>query len=295
MAESTTPTEAPCRVVSTCRQIRAQVAQLRSAGRTIGLVPTMGALHDGHLSLVAASNAECDATIVSIFVNPAQFDRHEDLQQYPRSLADDVASLQSYNVDVVFAPPETELYPGGFSTYVDPPAVAEPLEGRCRPGHFRGVTTVVLKLMNLIPADVAFFGQKDYQQAIVMRRMVEDLNLPVRISVCTTIREPDGLAISSRNAYLKGRQRQQACVLSRGLELADELVGAGERDAATLVARMRQLFADAEITRIDYIAMVHPETLEDIREINGPTLAAVAAYVGKARLIDNRLLGLATT
>ena len=291
MTEPTPVKQRTATLATTCAEIRGAVAQLRGAAKTIGFVPTMGALHAGHLSLVQASLSQCDATVVSIFVNPIQFGRQEDLHDYPRSLDVDLQALESYDVDVVFAPSEDELYPQGFSTFVQPPREATILEGRCRPGHFRGVTTVVLKLLNLVSADAAFFGQKDYQQSLVVRRMVEDLNLPVEIHVCPTVREEDGLAMSSRNAYLPDRAREQACALHRCLELATKMVAEGHRDAAMVVAQMRQTLGETGIRHVDYIALVDPESLEDVRQINGPVLAAVAAYVDKARLIDNCLIG----
>lgn len=189
----------PMELVEGSAEIRAAVLAARAAGKTVGLVPTMGALHEGHLSLVRESTESCNCTIVTIFVNPTQFAPHEDFARYPRSLDDDLAALARLGVDYVFAPSRDEIYPPGFSTYVDPPAVAAPLEGICRPGHFRGVATVVLKLFHLVPADVAYFGQKDYQQSLVVRRMVEDLNLPIAIRVLPIVREADGLAMSSRN------------------------------------------------------------------------------------------------
>ena len=278
------------RLVTTNQAIRNTVAQARTAGKSVGVVPTMGALHAGHLSLVEASTGECDLTVVTIYVNPTQFAPGEDYQRYPRTLTTDLEALSQYDVEWVFAPADDQLYPAGFSTYVEPPCVAKPLEGRCRPEHFRGVATVVLKLLNLTAADVAYFGQKDYQQSLVIRHMVRDLDLPIRISVCPIVREEDGLAVSSRNAYLNEHERVQALALSRSLNVAAELVAGGERDAATVVARMRQVLAEVAIDRVDYIAVVHPDTLAEVRDIHGPTLAAVAAHVGRTRLIDNRLI-----
>ena len=272
-------------------ELRRSVAAVRAQGRTIGLVPTMGSLHEGHLSLVRASKLDCDFTVVTIFVNPAQFGPHEDLESYPRMLEKDLEALAACEVDLVFAPSTEEMYPAGFSTYVEPPAVARSLEGRCRPGHFRGVATVVLKLFQMTGADAAFFGAKDYQQSLVIRRMVEDFNVPIRIRVCPTVHEPDGLAISSRNQHLSEDQRKQATALSRSLQRAADLASRGERDPAVVILQMRRVLDAAGITRVDYIALVHPETLEDVSEIDGPAIAAVAAYVGNARLIDNRCIG----
>lgn len=279
-------------LVKTRDRIREVVALARAEGKRIGLVPTMGALHEGHLSLVVACKAECDVTVVSVFVNQAQFAAGEDFERYPRELAADMEVLGRLGAEWVFAPGQEEMYSDDFSTYVQPPSVADPWEGRCRVNHFRGVATVVLKLMNIIPADTAYFGQKDYQQAVVIRRMVEDLNLPIRLVVCPIVRDQDGLAMSSRNAYLTDSQRVQAKALSQSLARAAELVADGERDAATVTANMRRVVAVAGITRVDYIALVHPETLEEVRTIGGPTVALIAAYVGDTRLIDNRVLEL---
>jgi pantoate--beta-alanine ligase len=267
------------------------VADARRHGKLVGVVPTMGALHQGHLSLVEAATSECDFTVVTVFVNPTQFSAGEDFVQYPRNLETDLQALAEYRVDCVFAPGESEMYRPGASTYVQPPEVARVLEGECRPGHFRGVATVVLKLFHIIPADVAYFGHKDYQQSLVIRRIVEELDVPVTIRVCPTVREPDGLAMSSRNAFLTPEQRKQALALSRALTLAADLVEQGQRDAQEITAQMQQELAGVGIRQIDYVALVHPETLAPVRSISQPTIAAVAAVVGNTRLIDNRLIG----
>jgi pantoate--beta-alanine ligase len=264
------------------------IAALRRQGRSIGLVPTMGALHAGHVSLVEASRKLCDATIVTIFVNPTQFAPHEDFQKYPRNLAADLEKLAG--ADFVFAPAIDDIYRAGHSTFVEPPAVSLPLEGRCRPGHFRGVATIVLKLFHLIPADVAFFGQKDYQQSLVIRRMVDDLDVPLRIQICPTVREADGLAMSSRNAYLSTAERAQALAVSRSLIAARDALAAGERSAAAVRETMQQVLHAAGIERIDYVALADPETLEERVGLTLPTVALVAAHVGNTRLIDNMLL-----
>jgi pantoate--beta-alanine ligase len=277
-------------LIARCAEVHRAVADARAEGKSIGVVPTMGALHEGHLSLVRASRGECDMTVVTIFVNPTQFGPHEDFSRYPRTLDKDSAALGECGADLVFAPANDEMYPAGFSSYVEPPKVAEPLEGRCRPGHFRGVATVVLKLFNVIPADVAFFGQKDYQQSLVIRRMVEDLNVPTEIRVCPIVREPGGLAMSSRNVHLNNDERQQALAISRSLHLAAELVRQGELDAAVIKAKMLQTLADAGITRVDYVALADPETLEDVSRVDLPRMALVAAHVGNTRLIDNHRL-----
>jgi pantoate--beta-alanine ligase len=278
-------------VVRTIGEIRERVLQARVAGRRVGVVPTMGALHAGHLSLVEAANRECDFSVVTIFVNPAQFAPHEDFAKYPRALEADLEKLATVGADAVFAPCNEEMYPQGFSTYVDPPKVAERLEGVCRPGHFRGVATVVLKLFLAAPADAAFFGHKDYQQSLVIRRMVEDLNVPIEIRVMPTVREPDGLAMSSRNSYLSSEERQRALSLSRSLRLIEQLTEQGERDAIVLRRQMLDALRGDGLERVDYATIVHPETLAESDHLDGPAIALIAAYVGKTRLIDNcRLL-----
>ena len=277
-------------LVTTRQRLREALRPVRSAGKSIGLVPTMGALHEGHLSLVRASLAECDYTVVSIFVNPTQFGPHEDFLEYPRTLDADLERLRTCGVDLAFAPSNAEMYPNDFSTYVEPPRVAEPLEGQCRPGHFRGVATVVLKLFHLVQADVAYFGQKDYQQSLVIRHMVRDLDVPTEIRVCPTVREPDGLAMSSRNRYLSASERRCALALWRSLRLATELFARGERDPDVVGEQMRKLL-QADTARIDYVALAHPETLEPADELDASTMALVAAYVGATRLIDNCRIG----
>ncbi len=283
-----TPPRPP--LVTTLAELREAIAEARRQQKKIGLVPTMGALHKGHLSLVRASGAECGFTVVAIYVNPSQFGPAEDYRRYPRTLDADLAALSGPGTDLVFAPGDEETYPAGYSTWVDVGDIARPLEGEHRPTHFRGVATIVLKLFQMVGADVAYFGQKDYQQTLVVRRMVEDLNVPIAIRVCPTVREADGLAMSSRNAYLSPPERQQALVLSRSLAMAKELVARGERDAGTIAARMRDLILSAHPARIDYVAVVDPETLEPVSEIRGRALAALAVMIGGTRLIDNCLL-----
>ena len=261
------------RVLTTVAEIRAALLPYRRAGKRIGLVPTMGALHEGHLSLVRASKAECDVTVVWIYVNPSQFGPHEDLAKYPRTLQADLEKLAACDTEFVMAPGDAEVYRPGHATWVEVGAVAEPLEGRCRPGHFRGVATIVLKLLNMIQPDVAYFGQKDYQQAAVIRRMVADLDVAVEIRVCPIIREPDGLAMSSRNVYLSADARQRASVLWQSLELARQLVARGERDAAAIARQMTERILAAGAT-IDYVALVDPDSLAAVEQITGPTLAA---------------------
>lgn len=279
-------------LVTNVRDLRDMLDSVRREGKKIGFVPTMGALHEGHLSLVRASRDECDYTVVSIYVNPSQFGPGEDLDQYPRTLEADLDALAQYAVPLAFVPSNEEVYPDGFATWVEVGSVAGPLEGACRPGHFRGVATIVLKLFEMVRPDVAYFGQKDYQQALVIRRMVEDLNVPIAIRVCPIVREPDGLAMSSRNAYLDPDARQRAVVLWKSLCLAGELVEQGERDAAVIAEKMRELIRQAEDAKIDYVALVDPDTLEPVRGIRGRTLAALAVRIGGTRLIDNCLLEL---
>lgn len=278
------------RLIHTAADLRVAVAGQRQLGKRIGVVPTMGALHEGHLSLVQKSNQECDTTIVTVFVNPTQFGPHEDLDKYPRTLDRDLELLAKLRVPFVFSPAEDEVYPPGFSTFVDPPAVAGPWEGKSRPGHFRGVATVVLKLFNLVQPDAAYFGQKDYQQCLVIRRMVEDLGLPIAITICPIVREPDGLAMSSRNRYLSAAERVQALAIGRALGTARALVEGGERGAAALRIAMRDDLERAGISRIDYAEVVHPETLLQLDRIEDAAIALIAAHIGSARLIDNCLL-----
>jgi pantoate--beta-alanine ligase len=266
-------------------------AEVRSQAKSLALVPTMGALHEGHLSLVRRAKIQCDVVVVSIFVNPTQFGPTEDLARYPRNPEKDFELLKSLKVDAVFAPSSTEIYPTGFSTFVDPGHIATVFEGALRPGHFRGVATVVLKLFNIMAPDMAFFGQKDFQQVVVIRRLTEDLNLPVRIVVCPIVREADGLAKSSRNVYLSPEDRKVALVLSRSLERAEEMAQAGENSAQKLLEEMRRAFAAAPRVQLDYAAIVNPATLEPVAYVNPGSVALVAARLGNVRLIDNLIFG----
>ena len=274
----------------------------RHASQRLGFVPTMGAIHEGHLSLVRAARANCDIVAASIFVNPTQFGPTEDLANYPRSFERDCELLEREGVSMLFAPSVEEMYPTAADKSVRPTSVtwvtveglSEKLDGRSRPGHFRGVTTVVSKLFHIVEPDAAFFGQKDAAQVAILRRMVRDLNLPVAIVVCPIVREPDGLAMSSRNAYLDSTQRKQALVLRRSLQRVEELANAGERNASALVAAARQIFAEENSeensVRLDYFEIVDPDTLDPVDNISAGALVAVAAYVGSTRLIDNILL-----
>jgi pantoate--beta-alanine ligase len=277
------------RVFSTVADIRAAVLPFRRARQRIGLVPTMGALHEGHLSLVRRSKAECDVTVVWIYVNPSQFGPGDDLSKYPRMLQADLEKLAACAADFVMAPGDAEVYRAGHATWVEVGGVAEPLEGRGRPGHFRGVATVVLKMLNMIQPDLAYFGQKDYQQAAVIRRMVADLDVPTEIRVCPIVRDSDGLAMSSRNAYLSPDARRRAAVIPQSLELARQLVANGERDAAVIVRHMTERLVAAGAT-IDYVALVDPDSLAVVGQITGPALALLAVTIDGTRLIDNALL-----
>jgi len=273
--------------VTSIEEVRGVLRRPRIEARTIGLVPTMGALHEGHLSLVAASRARCDLTVVSIFVNPTQFGEGEDFDAYPRDLDADAALLEAAGVDVLFAPTVTVMYPDGAVTTVDPGPTGTVLCGASRPGHFTGVATVVTKLLSIVGPDVAFFGEKDYQQLKVIERVAADLDLPTRIVGCPIVREPDGLALSSRNRYLTSEQRAAALVLSRSLARAVERVAAGETDATALCRDLAEAVASQPGVTIDYAAIVDAETLACVTELRRECRALVAARVGTARLIDN--------
>ena len=278
------------KTLRTIAELRAHVAAARRAGRSIGLVPTMGAYHAGHVALMRAARERCDEVVVSLFVNPAQFEEATDLATYPRSEEQDAATAAGLGVDVLFAPPVEEIYPDGFATTIRVGGLADVLEGAARgAGHFDGVCTVVCKLFNIVAPDVAFFGQKDAQQVVVIRRMVRDLDIPVRLHVVPTVREPDGLALSSRNARLDGADREHALALSRGLEAVRAAVAAGERDGHALAAAGRAAMA-AEGVEPEYLAIVNPETLEPVEKLAGRVLVVVAARIGPARLIDNILI-----
>jgi pantoate--beta-alanine ligase len=279
--------------IITRRQRMSSVARKikREPDRTIGLVPTMGALHDGHLSLVREARRMCDVVVVSIFVNPEQFGPSEDYEHYPRDLTKDTALLTDYNVDYIFAPAAEEIYPRDFSTYVNVGGLSKPLEGATRPGHFRGVATVVAILLNIVRPDFAFFGQKDAQQAVIIKRMIKDLAFANEIVVLPTVREDSGLAISSRNLYLSPEDQQAAAVIHRGLTNAREVFKKGERHAIKLEEAVRATIESEPRVRIDYVSVVDAETLDKLDKLDErPILIAVAAYVGKTRLIDNTIL-----
>jgi len=278
------------KIFATITETRAECRRARANGKRLGLVPTMGALHEGHLSLVRGAKAQCDTVVVSLFVNPTQFGPTEDLAKYPRPFERDRELLEKEGVAILFAPPVDEMYPKGEVTRVVVEGLSEKLDGRSRPGHFRGVTTVVSKLFHIIEPDIAFFGQKDAAQSAIIRRLVRDLNFPVEIVICPIVREPDGLAMSSSNVYLSIEDRPSALVLHRSLGVVEEKFRAGEKDAARLIAIARQVFAQKPQVRLDYFEIVDPDTLDPVERIQQPALVAVAAYVGSTRLIDNLIL-----
>ena len=290
MSASKTDRRPPLVVSEQISQMRGIVWQAQQRGARVGLVPTMGALHAGHLSLLQAARNEADFVVASIFVNPTQFGPHEDFSKYPRHLETDLKLCGEAGVDVVFHPSVEAMYPDRFATHVDVSALDEVLEGKSRPGHFRGVATVVLKLFNIIPADFAYFGQKDYQQQAIIRRMCAELNLPVEIRICPTVREADGLALSSRNVYLNSEERHSALALSKSLQLARDRLAAGRRDLAAIRAEMLALLAGTPRVRAEYATIVHPETLEEVGEPLPKLVALVAARVGETRLIDNLII-----
>ncbi len=274
-------------IARTIPEIRQCVSQARAGGKTVGLVPTMGALHIGHVSLIDAAANRCDYVVVSIFVNPTQFGPGEDFTEYPRPIERDLDICRQHGVQAVFAPDPTEVYPRENLTWVNVEKLTEPLCGRSRPGHFRGVTTVCAKLFNIVGPDVAFFGQKDAQQAAVIQRMVADLNMPLEVVVCPTVREPDGLAVSSRNQYLDPQQRKDAAIIYRSLETCRAMIEAGVRDAGEMDAKMRATLGQVADLQVEYVEIVDAETLGEIHLVAGKVLVAVAARLGSTRLIDN--------
>jgi len=275
---------------TTPAQMQTACRDLRASGLTLGLVPTMGALHAGHISLVAAARAECDHIAASIFVNPTQFGPNEDFTSYPRTFDEDCRKLESAGVDILFAPSVADMYPSGNTTLVDPGEIATRLDGASRPGHFRGVATIVARLFHIVAPDRAYFGQKDAAQVAVLRHIVSDLNIAVHVAVCPIVREPDGLALSSRNRYLTPEERNRALILSRALAAAESLARSGESHAETLRAAILAVFAEDPETILDYAAIVDPDTLLPVADTAHGALIAVAAWIGTTRLIDNRLL-----
>ncbi|MCB7128493.1 MAG: pantoate--beta-alanine ligase [Candidatus Brocadiales bacterium] len=280
-------------VIKKTEDMKARAGILKARGRSVGFVPTMGTLHEGHLSLIRRAGAENDAVVLSIFVNPIQFDQRSDFQSYPRQFESDMEMASGEGVDVVFAPDEIEMYPEGFIASIVEVngSLTRGLCGAMRPGHFRGVTTVVSRLFDIVRPDRAYFGQKDLQQAAVIKKMVEDLGMDIDIVTLPTVRDADGLAVSSRNRHLTGEERRMAASIHRALERAAGLFASGERDVKVFVREMRDIMNSAGISRIDYISIVDPETLEEVAETRAGVVAAVAAWVGGTRLIDNMTLG----
>jgi len=277
-------------IAGTIQELRAAVAEARRAGKKIGFVPTMGALHAGHASLLRASGVRCGFTVVSIFVNPTQFGPDEDLARYPRTLDSDREICGAVGADLLFVPTASEMYPHGFATSIDVRGLGDHLCGRSRPGHFAGVATIVAKLFNIVLPDVAFFGQKDAQQARIIGQMADDLDFPIEIEVIPTVREADGLAMSSRNRYLDPAQRRHAIVLQRSLEAVGLMVASGERDAHALEKFLAEEVASTPGAKLDYARIVDGLTLQPIGSIDRPSLAALAVFFGTTRLIDNAVL-----
>ena len=275
-------------VVTTLSELRSAREELP---RPIGFVPTMGYLHDGHISLVKMAKGECASAVASIFVNPTQFGPNEDLAKYPRDLPHDLSLLEAAGVDLVWTPTPEGMYPPGFQTWVEVEGLTKGLEGALRPGHFRGVTTIVAKLFNAVGPDKAYFGQKDAQQAAIIRRMTKDLDFPIQIVVCPTLREVDGLAMSSRNTYLSAEERQAATVLYRALSAAKSAYRSGERDAETLRHIMREIVNIESLARMQYVSCADFDTLKELDTVTGKTLLSMAVYLGKTRLIDNFVIG----
>jgi pantoate--beta-alanine ligase len=277
-------------VVHSIAETRAALRKLRAQDRTVGLVPTMGALHAGHISLVRAARAQSDVVVATIFVNPTQFGPNEDFSKYPRTFEEDCRLLEQEGVDLLFAPTAEEMYPPGASTFVEVEGISDRLDGASRPGHFRGVATVVAKLFHIVGPDRAFFGQKDAAQVAVLRRMVRDLNFPLEVVVCSTVREPGGLALSSRNRYLSPSERQIALTLRRTLAEIEKRATQGEERSSMLIEAGLEVLSRAPEVRLDYLKIVDPDTLEDVGEIRNGALVAIAAWVGATRLIDNIVL-----
>jgi len=279
------------KMVQTVFEVRAGVARARARGARVGLVPTMGALHEGHLSLIHRAREDTDFVVVSIFLNPTQFGPDEDLEEYPRTPEADRAAAEEAGADLLFAPSTEEMYPEGFCTYVEVTGqMTARLCGASRPGHFRGVATVVTKLLNQVRPDLAFFGQKDAQQVAVIKRMVRDLDMPVRVVVCPTVRESDGLAMSSRNRYLSPEEREQATVLHKALERAQALFAAGQTETGGLKEAIRAVISQAPAAKVDYVDVVDAETMAPLTVVDRPALVALAVFVGRTRLIDNTVL-----
>jgi len=278
------------RIVHTIAETRDLIRRTRSEGKSVGLVPTMGYFHEGHLALMKAAGKENDLVVVSLFVNPTQFGPNEDFRAYPRDLDRDAAMAEGVGVDVIFNPSVEEMYPEGYSTYIEVEGITEGLCGASRPGHFRGVTTVVAKLFNIVQPDRAYFGEKDGQQLKVVERMVRDLDMPLDIVPVPTVREPDGLAMSSRNSYLSPEERQAALILRKSLDYAQELVTGGLRDGPELCSKVQEFIRREPLAGIDYVVVVDPETLKPVDHIGDRVLVALAVRIGRTRLIDNAVV-----
>lgn len=276
-------------IANTVKRAKEIVKDARNSGKKVGLVPTMGYLHEGHLSLVKQSKENTDFTVVSIFVNPAQFGPNEDFDRYPRDFKRDEALLKEFGVDMVFYPTVDEMYPPSYSTYVNVEKITDHLCGASRPGHFRGVATVVCKLFHIIEPDKAFFGLKDYQQFLVIKKMVNDLNMNINVIGVPIVREKDGLAMSSRNVYLSAEERRSALSLSQSFQVVQEELSKGNRDADSIIKKVEDFISSHPFTKIDYIEIANPDTLEKICKINGRFLYALAVYINKTRLIDNKI------
>jgi pantoate--beta-alanine ligase len=277
-------------IIRTVPWMKQAARQARAENHVIGIVPTMGALHEGHLSLLRRAKSECSKVFASIFVNPTQFGPHEDLSKYPRTFEADVAKLEAARVDILFAPDAKEIYPQGFTTYITVEGLSDRLEGRSRPGHFRGVATVVNKLFEIAQPHFAFFGRKDAQQARILQRMLQDLNSDVELVLCPIVREPDGLALSSRNAYLSPEERRAATVLHHSLEAACREIAGGTRDALSLLNTVRNVLAEEKLTRVDYVELVSADSFEPVARVAAPAYVLLAVLIGRARLIDNLLI-----
>lgn len=275
------------RTIKDLKEMRAFSERAKNHGKKIGLVPTMGSLHEGHLSLVAAAKKRADITVVSIFVNPLQFGKNEDFKRYPRRLRHDIKLLKNFEIDALFVPAANKLYGDKFATTVEVGELSKKMCGKSRPTHFRGVTTVLTKLFSIVIPDLAFFGEKDYQQLIIVKRLVQDLNLPIEIISRPIVRDFDGLALSSRNKLLNKQERKSATILHKALAMAKTEIETGERDVNKLLFRMRSLIGSEPTVRLDYIVIANPESLDDAKAIKGVLLIALAAYVGTTRLIDN--------
>ncbi|MFH1823662.1 MAG: pantoate--beta-alanine ligase [Candidatus Firestonebacteria bacterium] len=276
------------KVIYKVKDIIAILDDFRKRGKIIGFVPTMGYLHEGHLSLIRSAKKECNITVVSIFINPIQFVKNEDFDKYPRDLTRDLKIIEDLDVDLVFNPTATEIYPEGYFTFIDIGSnITKTLCGKSRPDHFKGVATVVTKLFNIVAPNKAYFGQKDAQQCVVIKKMVKDLNMKVDIVICPTVREEDGLAMSSRNTYLSIRERKIAPGLYKTLHMAQHMIELGEKDAKKILKEMKKKISKYHLIKIDYVSIVDPETLEDIETISGEILIALAVQIGKTRLIDN--------